>query len=84
MRLQDQRAAGLLARPVDADDDRRVGMLCRTTARRRDGAAIALAVHREPVHREAALAQRAEHEILHRVLGAPHGGKADHLPGERQ
>ena len=67
VRLQDQRAAVLLARPMDADDDRRVGVLRREPR----AAGVALdrgAVHGEAVHRVAARAQRAEHVVLQRVL----------------
>ena len=55
MGLEDERAAALLARAVDADDDRGLGMLVRD--RRAAGmAADRLAVHGEAVHGVAALA----------------------------
>ena len=78
MRLQDQRAARLLAGAMDADDDRRLGMLRRPGA----GARMAgerLAVHREALHGEAAGAELAEEVILDRVLLAADRGEADQV-----
>jgi hypothetical protein len=81
MCLQDQRAAGLRARMMDADDDRRVGM------RIGEGRAAGVGrdrrpVHRKAVHGETALLQRPEDEVLAGVLLAPQRGKPDQLLGE--
>jgi hypothetical protein len=55
MRLQDQRAALLLARAMNADDDRRLRMFVRE--RRAAGmTSDGLAIHGETLHRVAALA----------------------------
>ena len=78
MRLQDQRAARLTARMVDADHDRRVGMLLgegRAARMGRDRGAV----HLEAVHGEAALLQRPEDEVLAGMLLATQRGKADQL-----
>jgi hypothetical protein len=81
MRLQDERASGLLLRPVDADHDRRIGMLLgefRPAGVARDR----VPVHREPLHREAEIAQRAEDEVLDGVLRTAQRGEADQRLGE--
>ena len=67
MRLQDQRAARLATRAVDADDDGRVRMILgyfRTTGM----GGNRLVVHLEPVHGIAATLQLTEQEILKTVF----------------
>ncbi len=76
VRLQDQRAAGFLARVVDADHDRGRGMLGRPG--RAAGMPLdRLAVHGEAIHGVASAGQCLEYEILHRVLGTAGRGEAD-------
>ncbi len=62
----------LVARTVDADDDRRLRMLVRKSRApgvTRNGVAI----HAEALHGVAAVAQRPEDEVLDRVLVAAQG-----------
>src|SRR5437660_1292286 len=78
MRLQDQRAALFLAWAMNADDDRRFGVLLG----KRRAAGVArdrLAVHGEALHGVTALAQRAKDEILDRMLLATQGAEAHEL-----
>jgi hypothetical protein len=76
MGLKDERAALFFARPVDADDDRRVrvrGGEFRPAGMPFDGGPI----HGEAVHGVAARAKLLEHEILDRVLLAAQRGEPD-------
>ena len=68
MRLENQRASPFLAGTMDADHDRRRRM----DVAELPAAGVAfdrLTLHREPFHGEAARAERAEHEVLDRMLG---------------
>ncbi len=75
MGLEDQRAPPLLPRPVDADDDRRLGMLGTELGAARMRLDLR-PVHREAVHGVAALAEGAEDEVLDRLLLAAGRGEA--------
>mgnify|MGYP007082239103 CR=1 FL=1 len=78
MMLQDQRAADLLPRMVDADHDRGAGMVVgkRRAALMRGQRGL---VHVEAVHAKAALGQIAMHEVLDGEFLAPLRGETDQL-----
>jgi hypothetical protein len=78
MRLEDQASGPLLARPVDADDDRRFRMLVRHFEPP-GWRSMPCTVHGETLHRVAAVPKGAEDEILDRVLLAACRRKADEL-----
>ena len=76
MRLQDEGAAGFLARPVDTDDDRCLRMVC-GKFRSAGMGGDRLPVHRESIHRIAARLEAAIHKILHGMF-VPAQGRDPH------
>src|SRR5436309_3127906 len=76
MRLQDQAASTLLARAVNADDDRRIGMLRRILRPARMSFYSAL-IHAEAIDSEPMIPIGTEYEVLDGVLGASNRFEAD-------